>query len=106
MPRRNKKEDALADLEVEQNSLVLKYCPLCERELGSVIEKHHVIPKAKGGTQTVELHPICHRKIHKVFRNSELVRRGTIAALKTDPDIAAFIKWLDGKDPDFYRKSR
>jgi hypothetical protein len=106
MPRRNRKEDELDDLETEREKQVLKYCPLCERQLGSVIEKHHVIPKAKGGKDTVDLHPICHRKIHKVFRNSELVRRGTIAALKTDPDIAAFIQWLSGKDPDFYRKSR
>lgn len=106
MPRRNKKEDALFDIALEEKKQALKYCPLCARPLGSVIEKHHIIPKAKGGTETVELHPICHRKIHKVFRNTELTRRGTIEALKTDPDIAAFIKWLGGKDPDFYRKSR
>ncbi len=106
MPRRNKKEDALFDKALEAEKQSLRYCPLCARPLGSVIEKHHIIPKAKGGTETVELHPICHRKIHKVFRNTELARRGTIEALKTDPDIAAFIKWLSGKDPDFYRKSR
>lgn len=106
MARRNKKEDELSDIEAEDEQKILKYCPLCTRVLGSVIEKHHVIPKAKGGSETVDLHPICHRKIHKVFRNTELVRRGTIDALKTDPDIAAFIKWLEGKDPDFYRKSR
>lgn len=106
MPRRNKKEDALLDKKLEAENQALKYCPLCSRPLGSIIEKHHVIPKAKGGSETVELHPICHRKIHKTFRNSELVRRGTIEALKTDADIAGFIKWLEGKDPDFYRKSR
>ena len=105
MARRNKKEDALDDL-LKQRSSEIQNCPLCNRALGSVIEAHHVIPKSKGGTQTVNLHPICHRKIHKVFRNSELAKHGNIDALKSHPDIQIFIRWLEGKDPDFYRRSR
>lgn len=81
-------------------------CPLCDRPLGGKREKHHVIPKSKGGTETVLVHPICHRKIHKVFTRMELVRLGTIEALKTHPDIISFNKWIARKPPDFYRRTR
>jgi 5-methylcytosine-specific restriction endonuclease McrA len=81
-------------------------CPLCDRPLGQKIEKHHVVPKSKGGRETVSIHPICHRKIHKVFTNTELANLGSIEALKKHPDIAAFTKWLKRKPPDFYRRTR
>ena len=105
MARRNKKEDALNDL-INKPSLDTQYCVLCDRPLGRRIEAHHIIPKSKGGTQTVNIHPICHRKIHKVFSNSDLARLATIDALKPHPDIQTFVRWLSGKDPDFYRRSR
>ncbi|MEL7231679.1 MAG: HNH endonuclease, partial [Pseudomonadota bacterium] len=60
-------------------------CPLCGRPLGRRIERHHVIPKSKGGREVVDLHPICHRKIHSVFSNTELARLATIDALKSYP---------------------
>ena len=81
-------------------------CKLCDRPLGQKREKHHIIPKSKGGTETALVHPICHRKIHKVFTRTELVKLGTIEALKDHPDMAAFIKWLARKPPDFYRRTR
>lgn len=81
-------------------------CPLCDRPLGEKREKHHVIPKSKGGKETVLVHPICHRKIHKVFTRTELAKLGTIEALKTNADMTAFIKWLARKPPDFYRRTR
>lgn len=81
-------------------------CPLCDRPLGENREKHHIIPKSKGGSETALVHPICHRKIHKVFTRTELVKLGTIEALKDHPDMAAFIKWIARKPPDFYRRTR
>jgi len=74
---------------------------LCNRPLGEKREKHNIIPKSKGGKETVLVHPICHRKIHKVFTLTGLAKLDTIDALKTHPDMAAFIKWLHGKPPDF-----
>ena len=68
-----------------------KICPLCDRPLGQKREKHHIVPKSKGGTETVSVHPICHRKIHKVFTRTELAKLATIEALKDHPDMAAFI---------------
>ena len=81
-------------------------CPLCERPLGRRVEKHHVVPKSKGGTEVVGVHPICHRKIHKVFSNTELAKRGTISALKDDPEMAKFIRWVSKRPPDFHSRTR
>lgn len=81
-------------------------CPLCERLLGGKSEKHHVIPKSKGGKETVLVHPICHRKIHKVFTRTELANLATIEALKDNDDIRKFIKWIAKKPPDFFRRMR
>lgn len=82
-------------------------CPLCDRELGEKSEKHHIIPKSKGGAETALIHPICHRKIHKVFTRAELAKlTGGIEALKEHQEIAKFIKWLSGKPPDFYRRTQ
>jgi len=78
-------------------------CPLCGRALGARIEAHHVVPKSRGGRETVDLHPICHRKIHTLFSEAELERLyPTIEALRAHEDIALFIRWLARKDPDFY----
>ena len=81
-------------------------CPLCERPLGFKRERHHIAPKSKGGREVVEVHPICHRKIHKVFTNSELARYGSLEAIQGHPDMATFIRWLKGKPPDFYAPTR
>lgn len=84
----------------------LDICPLCGRSLGQKREKHHLVPRLKGGRDTVTLHPICHRKIHSLFTEAELARTlNTVASLRQHPDIAGFIKWLDGKPADFYRRT-
>ncbi|WP_374764181.1 HNH endonuclease signature motif containing protein [Yunchengibacter salinarum] len=81
-------------------------CPLCDRPLGRRREAHHLIPKARGGTETVWLHPICHRKIHSLFDNATLARtHHRLDTLRQDGDIAAFTRWLRGKPPDFHRRT-
>ena len=78
-------------------------CALCARPLGRRIEWHHVVPKSRGGRETVPLHPICHRAIHANFSNKDLARLyPTLEALKARDDIAAFIKWISNKAPDFH----
>ena len=81
-------------------------CPLCGRPLGRRVERHHVVPKSKGGTEMVGVHPICHRKIHKVFSNAELARVGTIEGLKDEPEIAKFVRWVRKRPPDFHSRTR
>ena len=101
MPKRKQQRDW-----IENEPLQELICGLCERPMGRRIERHHIIPKSKGGTETVPVHPICHRKIHKRFTNRELEVLGSLDAVKADDDIARFIKWLKGKPPDFYRRTR
>ena len=82
-------------------------CPLCERELGEVnISRHHLTPKSKGGKNgpTIMLHNICHQKIHSVFSEKQLkTEYHTIEKLKSNEEIAKFIKWVAKKDASFYQ---
>lgn len=78
-------------------------CWLCQRPLGSQVELHHPLPRAKGGRTTVKLHPICHQAIHARFTNAQLARIAMDrAALLANPDLAAFLAWVAGKPPDFH----
>ena len=82
-------------------------CALCLRPLGRLCENHHLVPRSRGGRKVVEVHPICHRKIHAVFSEKELAEAfDTPARLRAHPEIARFLKWLDGKPPDFHKATR
>jgi len=78
-------------------------CWLCSRPVGTRIEYHHPVPKSRGGRETVPIHPICHRTLHRTFSNTELALfGGSIAAIRADPLIARFLAWVADKDPDFH----
>jgi 5-methylcytosine-specific restriction endonuclease McrA len=79
-------------------------CPICGRVLGDIgIEDHHLIPKTFKGKETVELHRICHRKIHATFTERELLQYfNTAERLLENEDIQKFVKWVQKKDPSFY----
>ncbi|WP_241233461.1 HNH endonuclease [Altericroceibacterium xinjiangense] len=82
-------------------------CWLCERPLGRKVQLHHTVPKAKGGRETVPLHPICHRTIHANFTNAELARLGSSrAALLEREPVAKFVRWVADKPPDFHAPTR
>ena len=82
-------------------------CWLCGRPLGRRVQLHHAVPKAKGGRETVELHPICHRTIHTNFTNAELARNGGArSALMAHGAVAKFVEWVASKPPDFHAPTR
>jgi len=82
-------------------------CWLCSRPLGLHIQWHHPVPKAKGGRDTVPVHPICHRAIHANFTNAELARNGGgREALLANAVIAKFVRWVGSKPPDFHAPTR
>lgn len=93
---------------------LLGACPLCGREMvaGPSVEAHHLVPRSQGGRATVDLHRVCHRKIHAELTERELRDRfHTVEALRAHPAIADFIRWVAGKPPEFTkatfrRKSR
>lgn len=61
------------------------------------------MPKSRGGRDKVAIHPICHRTLHARFSNADLKRvGGDLSALRSDPDIARFLAWVENKDPDFH----
>jgi hypothetical protein len=82
-------------------------CWLCSRPIGKQVEWHHPIPKSRGGRDKVAIHPICHRTLHARFTNGELHRLGADPAnLRSDGEIARFLAWIEGKDPEFHAPTR
>ena len=95
---------------MKQNMNVTKnyaeFCLLCGRFLTEPYDKHHIIPKSRGGNVTVLLHRICHSKIHSVLSEKELETNfNSIEKLKDHLEIKKFIKWISGKPPGFYKKT-
>lgn len=78
-------------------------CPLCGRPIPpEQQDKHHLVPRVKGGQHTEVLHRVCHRQIHALFSESELAQRyATVDALLAHPEIQAFVRWVQ-KRPDDY----
>jgi len=98
---------ALAALDSLPKGTAPATCALCGRPLGSRIEWHHVVPKSKGGRETVPLHPICHRVIHASESNVELARLyATLDQLREQEDVARFLRWIADKPPDFHAPTR
>ncbi len=78
-------------------------CWLCGRPLGSRFEYHHPVPKSRGGRDTVPIHPICPRTLHKTFSNTELGVFGVSAeAIRADRRVGRFLAWIANKDPEFH----
>lgn len=86
----------------------LPICPLCERPVpASQADAHHLVPKSRGGVQTVNLHRICHRQVHALLTEVELERHYcTIESLKSHPELARFLLWVKGKPDDFSERVR
>lgn len=84
-------------------------CPLCERELAQPYNEHHLIPVSRGGRHgpTVDLHLICHNKIHSLFTEKELAKSyHSIALLQEDEEMQKFIKWVRKKKPSYYDRNK
>jgi len=82
-------------------------CALCDCPLGKRIEWHHVVPKSRGGRETMPLHPICHRTIHAHLTNAELARtHPTLDAVRAHEGIARFLAWIADKPANFHAPTR
>lgn len=82
-------------------------CPLCGRPMPrGQRSPHHLIPKMFKGRETVDLHPICHRKIHSVWSERELKNHfHTIERIRAAPEIETFVRWVKGKPAGFYQRT-
>ncbi|ETT63324.1 hypothetical protein C173_23552 [Paenibacillus sp. FSL R7-277] len=91
----------------------LDTCELCGRS-PLVTTVHHLIPREKGGSllPTALLCKACHRQIHALYTNSDLVVLGltTLERLRSDPQIAAYLKWImrqaPGSEPKLRKSKR
>lgn len=83
-------------------------CALCQRAVPAAqADAHHLVPKSKGGTQTVILHRICHRQIHALLTETELERQYfTIEQLLAHEALARFVQWVKDKPDDFMERTR
>ena len=83
-------------------------CPICNRPLGDskLIQFHHLIPKTFNGKDGINLHPICHRKIHATFSERELLNHyHTVERIIEHEEIIKFVHWVKNKHVDFYSKN-
>jgi hypothetical protein len=101
MNGRIKKKQIAGQLNAYQSTLIkdVNICKLCMRPIPkSQRDAHHLIPKSRGGVETIILHRLCHRQIHATFTESQLVRDySTIETLRSHPKIAKFIEWVCNK---------
>ncbi|WP_028560226.1 HNH endonuclease [Paenibacillus pinihumi] len=77
-------------------------CELCGRS-GVQTTVHHLTPREKGGSSlpTAKLCSACHRQIHALYTNDDLItlELTSLAALRSDPSIAPFLKWVRKQPP-------
>ncbi len=83
-------------------------CPLCLRPIPpSQRDRHHLVPKSRGGRETAFLHRICHRQVHALFTETELARHfATADALMAHPEMQTFVAWVRTKPDDFFVATR
>ena len=92
---------------MNEKRTVNELCPICEREIGEPCDEHHLLPKSKGGRETIRLHKICHSKIHSVFNRNQLSRDyNSIEKIRKHPEIEKFITWVSNKPPTFYKRTK
>lgn len=72
-------------------------CELCGREVETTT--HHLIPKNRKESPTVQLCQPCHKQVHATFTNHEL-RQGydTIEALREADRLQSFVEWVSKTD--------
>lgn len=69
---------------------------------GPSVDRHHLIPKLKGGTEAEEVHRICHSKIHSIWSENELRDvYNNWEKIRSDERIQKFIKFVSKKPNDF-----
>ena len=81
-------------------------CWLCGRPLGRKVQRHHPVPKSRGGRESVAVHPICHKAIHANFTNAQLARMEGREPLLANEAIACFVAWVADKPADFHAPTR
>ena len=74
---------------------------------GPSVERHHLVPRSRGGRVSEPVHRICHRKIHSLWSETELARGlASWEALRAAPELAAFLAWVRRRPPEFVSRTK
>lgn len=82
-------------------------CPICGRDMiaGASVNRHHFIPKSRGGKAQEEVHVVCHRQLHALWTEKELEQEfSDPEIIKADPRMIKFIAWIQKKPNEFNMK--
>lgn len=72
-------------------------CELCGREVKTTT--HHLIPKNRKESPTVQLCQPCHKQVHATFTHHELKQEyDTIEALREADRLRSFVEWIRKTD--------
>ncbi|KYH25687.1 hypothetical protein HAPAU_23630 [Halalkalicoccus paucihalophilus] len=72
-------------------------CELCGREIETTT--HHLIPKNRKESPTVQLCQPCHKQVHATFTHHELRQEyDTIEALREAERLQSFVNWISRTD--------
>jgi len=89
-------------------------CPICGREAGGQMQSHHLLPRTFRnrtsdvhlGENRVDIHKMCHQKIHATFSEHELFSfYHTTDRIIEHPEMKKFVSWMKKKPLDFYSKN-
>lgn len=85
-------------------------CPICDREMyddGKSVNRHHFVPKSRGGKAQEAVHSLCHNQIHSLWTEKELeLEYSDPEKIKENAEMQTFIAWVKKKDPLFYISSK
>jgi hypothetical protein len=98
---------------METIGYLMNKCPICNRNEGGEMQKHHLIPKTYRSRTEVHhpsnrilIHKICHQKIHSTFAERDLFGYyHTVERILEHDEIQKFIIWIKRKPLDFYSKN-
>jgi len=80
-------------------------CVYCKREV--VTRKHHIVPKSKGGKETVEACKTCEEFIHRTWSHNQLRDLySTIESVTGDEKYKKFKQWLSKQPLATHFKSK
>lgn len=73
---------------------------------GGSVDKHHLVPKSRGGKETEYMHKVCHRKIHSIWSEKELEKNfNDPEVIKQHVEMQKFLKFIKKKEPDYYDRN-
>jgi len=85
-------------------------CPLCEREVPELMEKHHLRTQKTDKKDTIRVCRECHKTIHTLFGNNELrnpaLELDTLDGLMANERFFKAVKFIRKVPPGQYMKAK